>query len=164
MNAGSGGWTIGSQAIFFEERGRWLAPEQVVVGFSSNDLTDLERGGFVFEGQQNSVGSVRGPVGRAIYESALYELALRFRVWWKHLRETRAGTHGDPLVSFDPTPERKPALWAQYAEWLDRLHAHVRDDVNRERALHTILTICRERFGVSHVTVQIEHGRCADVA
>ena len=44
------------------------------------------------------------------------------------------------------------------------LHAHVRDDVNREQALHTILAICRERFGVSHVTVQIEHGRCADVA
>jgi hypothetical protein len=127
VNAGSGGWTIGSQAIFFEERGRQLEPQQVVVGFSSNDLTDLERGSFVFSGQQDSVGSLRGPVGRAIYESALYELALRFRVWWKHFRETRAGTHGHPLVSFDPTPERKPALWAQYGEWLDRLHTEAQE-------------------------------------
>ena len=44
------------------------------------------------------------------------------------------------------------------------LHAHVRDDANGEQVLQTILAICRERFGVSHVTVQIEHGRCADVA
>lgn len=44
------------------------------------------------------------------------------------------------------------------------LHAHVRDDANTEHVLRTIHSICRERFGVSHVTVQIEHGRCADVA
>lgn len=44
------------------------------------------------------------------------------------------------------------------------LHAHVDNDANGEQALRTILTICRERFGVSHVTVQIEHGDCADVA
>ncbi len=44
------------------------------------------------------------------------------------------------------------------------LHAHVRDDADREQVLRTILSICHERFGVSHVTVQIEHGRCADVA
>jgi len=44
------------------------------------------------------------------------------------------------------------------------LHAHVHNDANAEQVLRTILSICRERFGVSHVTVQIEHGRCADVA
>ncbi len=44
------------------------------------------------------------------------------------------------------------------------LHAQVRDDANGEHVLRTILAICHERFGVSHVTVQIEHGRCADVA
>lgn len=44
------------------------------------------------------------------------------------------------------------------------LHAHVRDDANAEQVLHTILAVCRERFGLFHVTVQIEHGRCADVA
>lgn len=44
------------------------------------------------------------------------------------------------------------------------LHAHVRDDANAEQVLRTILAISRERFGVSHVTVQIEHGRCVDVA
>ena len=44
------------------------------------------------------------------------------------------------------------------------LHAHVRDDANGEQVLRTVLSICRERFGVSHVTVQIEHGDCADVA
>ena len=44
------------------------------------------------------------------------------------------------------------------------LHAHVRTDANAEHVLRTILSICRERFGVAHVTVQIEHGRCADVA
>lgn len=44
------------------------------------------------------------------------------------------------------------------------LHAHVRDDADGQRALRAIHGICRERFGVTHVTVQIEHGRCADVA
>jgi cobalt-zinc-cadmium efflux system protein len=44
------------------------------------------------------------------------------------------------------------------------LHAHVRNEANGEQVLRTILSICRERFGVAHVTVQIEHGRCADVA
>lgn len=44
------------------------------------------------------------------------------------------------------------------------MHAHVRDGVNVEPVLRTILTVCRERFGVEHVTVQIEHGRCVDVA
>jgi cobalt-zinc-cadmium efflux system protein len=44
------------------------------------------------------------------------------------------------------------------------LHAHVRDDANGEQVLRTVLSICRERFGVSHVTVQIEHGDCTDVA
>jgi cobalt-zinc-cadmium efflux system protein len=44
------------------------------------------------------------------------------------------------------------------------LHAHVCDGANPEVVLRTILSICRKRFGVSHVTVQIEHGRCPDVA
>jgi cobalt-zinc-cadmium efflux system protein len=44
------------------------------------------------------------------------------------------------------------------------LHANVRDDADPEQVLHTIVSVCRERFGVAHVTVQIEHGRCADVA
>ena len=44
------------------------------------------------------------------------------------------------------------------------LHAHVQDGVNAEQVLRTILVVCRERFGVEHVTVQIEHGRCVDVA
>jgi cobalt-zinc-cadmium efflux system protein len=44
------------------------------------------------------------------------------------------------------------------------LHAHVRDDVDTEQVLRRIVSICHERFGVTHVTVQIEHGHCADVA
>jgi len=44
------------------------------------------------------------------------------------------------------------------------LHAHVCDGADAEDALRAILSICRERFGVAHVTVQIEHGRCLDVA
>ena len=44
------------------------------------------------------------------------------------------------------------------------LHAHVREDADSEQVLRAIHAICRERFGVAHVTVQIEHGRCADVA
>lgn len=44
------------------------------------------------------------------------------------------------------------------------LHAHVCEDADSEQVLRTIHSICRERFGVAHVTVQIEHGRCADVA
>ncbi len=44
------------------------------------------------------------------------------------------------------------------------LHAHVCDGADAEEALRTILCVCRERFGVTHVTVQIEHGRCPDVA
>jgi cobalt-zinc-cadmium efflux system protein len=44
------------------------------------------------------------------------------------------------------------------------LHAHVPSDANSELALRSILSLCRDRFGVEHVTVQIEHGRCADVA
>ncbi len=44
------------------------------------------------------------------------------------------------------------------------LHAHVRDGADGEHVLRTILSLCRERFGVEHVTVQIEHGRCVDVA
>jgi len=44
------------------------------------------------------------------------------------------------------------------------LHAHVRDDADREQALRAILNVARERFGIFHVTVQIEHGRCLDHA
>ncbi|TFH42684.1 MAG: cation diffusion facilitator family transporter [Lysobacterales bacterium] len=44
------------------------------------------------------------------------------------------------------------------------LHAHVSNDANGEQVLRSIVSLCRERFGVDHVTVQVEHGRCADVA
>jgi cobalt-zinc-cadmium efflux system protein len=44
------------------------------------------------------------------------------------------------------------------------LHAHVCEGADAEAALRTILSVCRERFGVTHVTVQIEHGPCPDVA
>ena len=44
------------------------------------------------------------------------------------------------------------------------LHAHVCDGADGEQALRAILSICRDRFGVAHVTVQIEHGSCPDVA
>jgi len=44
------------------------------------------------------------------------------------------------------------------------LHANVCDGADAEEALKTILSICRENFGVTHVTVQIEHGNCLDVA
>jgi cobalt-zinc-cadmium efflux system protein len=42
------------------------------------------------------------------------------------------------------------------------MHAHVHDDADREQVLRAIHGISRERFGVSHVTVQIEHGQCVD--
>ena len=44
------------------------------------------------------------------------------------------------------------------------LHARVCDGADAQACLRTILSICRERFGVTHVTVQIEHGPCPDVA
>lgn len=44
------------------------------------------------------------------------------------------------------------------------LHAHVRDGADGQQALRRIVSMCHERFGVTHVTVQIEYGRCADVA
>lgn len=44
------------------------------------------------------------------------------------------------------------------------LHAHVREGADGQEALRAIHAICRKRFGVSHVTVQIERGHCADVA
>lgn len=44
------------------------------------------------------------------------------------------------------------------------LHAHVRDGTDGQQVLRKIVSMCRERFGVAHVTVQIEHGDCADVA
>jgi cobalt-zinc-cadmium efflux system protein len=44
------------------------------------------------------------------------------------------------------------------------LHANVCDGADPQETLKTILSICRENFGVTHVTVQIEHGRCLDVA
>lgn len=40
------------------------------------------------------------------------------------------------------------------------LHAHVNGDADNERVLKQILTCLRERFGVEHATVQLEHGRC----
>lgn len=42
------------------------------------------------------------------------------------------------------------------------LHAHVVDGADQQRALRHIKTFLRERFGVWHATVQIEHGDCAD--
>ena len=44
------------------------------------------------------------------------------------------------------------------------LHAHVRTDADGEQVLRALVSLCRQRFGVDHVTIQIEHGRCADVA
>ena len=44
------------------------------------------------------------------------------------------------------------------------LHAHVRDDADGQEILGAIHAVCRERFGVDHVTVQIERGHCVDVA
>jgi len=44
------------------------------------------------------------------------------------------------------------------------LHAHVREGADGQQTLRAIHSICRERFGVAHITVQIEYGQCADVA
>jgi cobalt-zinc-cadmium efflux system protein len=44
------------------------------------------------------------------------------------------------------------------------LHAHVREGADGQQALRAIHSVCLERYGVSHVTVQIEFGECADVA
>jgi cobalt-zinc-cadmium efflux system protein len=43
------------------------------------------------------------------------------------------------------------------------LHAHLREGADGQQALRAIHSICHERFGVTHVTVQIEYGQCADV-
>ena len=42
------------------------------------------------------------------------------------------------------------------------MHAQVHEDADRQHVLRSILDISKRRFGVSHVTVQIEHGQCAD--
>ena len=44
------------------------------------------------------------------------------------------------------------------------LHAHVREGADGQQTLRAIHSLCRERFGVAHITVQIEYGQCADVA
>ena len=44
------------------------------------------------------------------------------------------------------------------------MHVHVRDGADGQQILRAIHSICRERFGVTHITVQIECGQCADVA
>ena len=42
------------------------------------------------------------------------------------------------------------------------LHARVDRAAVHDRALERVLACLRERFGVRHATVQLEHGRCAD--
>jgi len=42
------------------------------------------------------------------------------------------------------------------------LHAHVSHDADQQQALYRIRALLLERFGLSHVTVQIERGRCTD--
>jgi cobalt-zinc-cadmium efflux system protein len=44
------------------------------------------------------------------------------------------------------------------------LHARVCEGADGQQALRAIHSVCLERFGVAHVTVQIEFGECADVA
>jgi cobalt-zinc-cadmium efflux system protein len=41
------------------------------------------------------------------------------------------------------------------------LHAEISEDADREQVLTAILSRLRERLGVEHATVQMEHGRCA---
>ncbi|NIR28983.1 MAG: cation diffusion facilitator family transporter [Gammaproteobacteria bacterium] len=42
------------------------------------------------------------------------------------------------------------------------LHAHIVDGADQQSALRRIKRLLRDRFGISHATVQIERGRCAD--
>ncbi len=44
------------------------------------------------------------------------------------------------------------------------LHARLREGVDQGHALQTILACLRERFGVEHATVQLEHGDCPSEA
>jgi hypothetical protein len=42
------------------------------------------------------------------------------------------------------------------------LHAEISDDADRQQVLTAILSRLRERLGVEHDTVKMEHGPCAD--
>jgi cobalt-zinc-cadmium efflux system protein len=42
------------------------------------------------------------------------------------------------------------------------LHAEISDDADRQQILTAILSRLRERLGIQHATVQMEHGPCAD--
>jgi lysophospholipase L1-like esterase len=123
INGGSGGWTIGSETLFLEERALALQPDHVLVGFCANDIADLDREGPVYEAQKAAIGRGRGPVNEALYTSATYELYLRTQVAWKRWREERSGERERRLTSVDVPPDRAVELWAEYARWLDRMNA-----------------------------------------
>lgn len=42
------------------------------------------------------------------------------------------------------------------------MHAHIRNGTNQEQVLADILACLKERFQVSHATVQLEYGKCLD--
>jgi hypothetical protein len=120
-NGGSGGWTIEDATLFLEERALALEPDRVLIAFCANDIADLQRDGSVYESQKTALGRGNGRFQEALYTSALYELYLRGQVAWKEWREERTGERDHPLTSHDVPPERREALWSEYAGWLDRM-------------------------------------------
>jgi lysophospholipase L1-like esterase len=130
VNAGVGAWSIDSETQFLLERGLALEPDLVVVGYSVNDVEDLARGESRYEGQKRAVGSARGPLMRAVYTSAIFELQLRAHVALKHWRRQ---TFGDrrareaAAADAPPAPAADAAAfeaqWKAYERWLERMHA-----------------------------------------
>jgi hypothetical protein len=132
VNAGCGGWSIDSQALFALERGLAIAPDRVVVAYFGNDLADLERGEPLYVSQQRALLGWRAKLTRLVYTSASYELYLRAQVALKQARREGASGSGsdafeaasgardlhDPESASDPAP-----LWAEYETWLARLQA-----------------------------------------
>jgi lysophospholipase L1-like esterase len=115
VNAGVGGWSIDSETLFLIERGLALQPQVVLLGYCGNDIADLAAAEPRYEGQKRLVGSGSGPLARAFYTSALYELHLRGMVALNQWKRKTFGDSREGALAPSLSPERNEALWASYA-------------------------------------------------
>jgi len=121
VNAGVGGWSIDSETQFALERGLALEPDHVVVGFCTNDPSDLIGQPGLYESVKHSLGSARGRFSALVYSTAAYELYLTAQVRFKQLRERLDPR--EPHALRELSPDEDARAWQTYAGWIDRLQA-----------------------------------------
>jgi lysophospholipase L1-like esterase len=126
INGGCGGWSIASQSPFFIERASKLQPHLVVLTFCSNDISDLTRPRSNYESQKAQLGQGRGPLKRALYATAIYELALRAKIAWKRARQKASGEEPHPLSAVGIPEGQLEELWTKYEKWFGELVAFAR--------------------------------------